>query len=73
MKKKFAIIAVAAVFGLFACQAVEDEVRQRADDEIDRQQQRVEERVDDEINEQSTRIEDRVEEEITNFTEDGGG
>lgn len=69
MKKKFAIITVAAVFGLFACQAVEDEVRQRAGDEVDRQQQRVEERVDEEINERSTQIEDRVEEEVTGLME----
>ncbi|MBA2692272.1 MAG: hypothetical protein H0U65_07245 [Rubrobacter sp.] len=58
--KRFAIIALAAVFGLFACQAAEDEIRQRADEEINRQQQRVEERVDEEIDERSTQIEDRV-------------
>lgn len=67
--KRFVIIALAAVFGLFACQAVEDEVRQRANEEIDRQQQRVEERVDEEINERSSQIEDRVEEEVTGLLE----
>lgn len=67
--KRFAIIALASIFGLFACQAVEDEVRQRADEEIERQQQRVEERVDEEINERSTQIEDRVEEEVTGLLE----
>ncbi|CAN5664515.1 MAG: hypothetical protein M3494_18100 [Actinomycetota bacterium] len=74
MRKPAAIFLVAlfSLSGVFACQAVEDEVRQRADEEIDRQQQRIEERVDEEINEQSTRIEDRVEEEITNLTEEDG-
>lgn len=72
MRKSIAVFLVAlfSLSGVFACQAVEDEVRQRADEEIDRQQKRVEDRVDEEINEQSTRIEDRVEEEITNLTED---
>lgn len=73
MRKPIAVFLVAlfSLSGVFACQAVEDEVRQRADEEVDRQRQRVEDRVDKEINEQSTRIEDRVEEEVTNLTEDG--
>lgn len=71
MRKPVAVFLVAlfSMSGVFACQAVEDEVRQRADEEIDRQQQRVEERVDEEINERSTQIEDRVEEEATNLLE----
>ena len=59
------LVSLSMFAGGFACQAVEDEVRQRAQEELDRQQKRVEKRVDEEINERSTQIEERVEEEIT--------
>ena len=59
------LVSLSMFAGGFACQAVEDEMRQRAEEELDRQQQRVEKRVDEEINERSTQIEERVEEEIT--------
>lgn len=57
MKRRPAIILVVLVAAFAAsCGAVEDEVRQRADEEI---------------NERSTQIEDRVEEEVTGLMEDG--
>ncbi|WP_119070087.1 hypothetical protein [Rubrobacter indicoceani] len=72
MQRKLAggALLVFIVLSAAACGAVEDEVRQRADEEINRQQQRVEERVNQEINERSTQIEDRVEEEVTGLLEE---
>jgi sensor domain CHASE-containing protein len=63
------LVALFSMSGVFACQAAEDEVRQRADEEINRQQERIEERVDEEIDERSTQIEDRVEDEVTGLLE----
>jgi F0F1-type ATP synthase membrane subunit b/b' len=70
MKRRFAVFSVAAlvaVLGAASCQTVEDEVRNRAQEEVDRQRQWVEEEVD----RKRTRAEDRVAEEATRLLEDG--
>jgi sensor domain CHASE-containing protein len=70
MRRKLAVVLVgvlAAVSGVAACGVVEDEIRQRAQDEVDRQQQRLEE----EVEKGRTQIEQRVEEEVTRALEEG--
>lgn len=63
--RKFGVLLLALALLTGGCGAVEDEVRQRAEEEVDRQSQRLEDRVNQEIDERSTQVEDRVEEEVT--------
>lgn len=69
MKTKLAILFVTAlvsVSGAAACSAVEDEVRNRAREEVDKQRQRVE----DEVEKGRKQVEDRVNQEATKLVED---
>lgn len=70
MKGRLAILcatALVSVSGLGACGTVEDEVRNRAQEEVDRQRQRVE----DEVEKGRQQVEERVTEEATQLLEDG--
>lgn len=52
MKKKIAVLLVAALVslsGLTACGAVQDEVQQQAEDEVQEQRTRAEQRVQQEV------------------------
>lgn len=75
MKRKLTVLIAAVLVSIsglgFAasCSAVEDEVRDRAREEVDKQRQRVEKEIDkqrqkaeDEIKKQRERVEKRVEE-----------
>ncbi len=69
MKIKFAILFITAfvsISGATACGAVEDEVRNRAREEVDKQRQRVE----DEVNKGRKQVEDKVNKEATKLVED---
>lgn len=69
MKTKIVILFAAAlvsVSGATACGAVEDEVRNRAQEEVDKQRQRVE----DEVEKGRQQVEDRVNKEATKLVED---
>lgn len=68
MKKKIAILFVTAlvsILGATACGAVEDEVRNRAQEEVDKQKQRVA----DEVEKGRQQVEDKVKE-ATKLVED---
>lgn len=69
MKRKIAILcttALVSISGATSCGAVEDEVRNRAQDEVDKQRQRVE----DEVEKGRQQVEDRVNNEATKLLED---
>lgn len=69
MKTKISILfitALVSIFGVAACGAVEDEVRNRAQEEVDKQRQRVE----DEVEKGRQQVEDRVNKEATKLVED---
>lgn len=68
MKRKIAILfvtALVAIFGAAACGTVEDQVRNRAQDEVDKQKQRV----SDEVEKGRQQVEDKVKE-ATKLVED---
>lgn len=75
MKRKIAVLLAAGLVSTFgagfaaSCASVEDEVRDRAREEVDKQRQRVEKEIDkqrqrakDEVEKQRQRVEKRVEE-----------
>lgn len=69
MKRRIVILSVTvfvSIFGAAACGAVEDEVRNRAQEEVDKQRQRVE----DEVEKGRKQVEDRVNKEATKLVED---
>ena len=68
MRRKIIILFITAfvsIFGAAACGAVEDEVRNRAQDEVDKQKQRVA----DEVEKGRQQVEDKVKE-ATKLVED---
>ena len=68
MRKKVIVLCAALfipVSGITACGTVEDQVRDRANEEVTRQKQRAEDRIQQEV----TRAEDRVRQEVTNALE----
>lgn len=68
MKKKLVLLCAAAILPLsggVACATVEQEVRDRANEEVDRQKRNVEERV----RQEATKAEDRLRQEATNALE----
>ena len=78
MNKKLAALVAAVVIGGFGAGCgVEDQVRDRANDEIDKQKQRANEEIDkqkqraeDELNKGRDKVEKRVMEESTRLTGD---
>lgn len=69
MNKKITILittALVSMFGVAACGAVEDEVRNRAQEEVDKQRQRVE----DEVEKGRKQVEDRINKEATKLVDD---
>ena len=68
MRKRFIVLCAVlsvSLFGISACGAVEDQVRDRANEELTRQQQNAEDR----IRQEATRAEDRVRQEVTRALE----
>ncbi len=79
MKRRLTVFVAAAVIAVFsaAC-GVEDQIRNRANDEIDKQKQRANDeidkqrqRVEDEVNKGRDKVEKRVAEESTRISGDG--
>ena len=67
MRRKFAILLTAilvALFGATACGGVQQQVEDRAREEIDKGRQQVEKRAREEINKGRKQVEKRVKEEV---------
>lgn len=73
MRRRFAALSIAvlvALFGATACEGVQEDIRNRAQDEVDKGKEQVKQRaqeerkkVEDRVDEERTKLEQRVDEE----------